>query len=149
MSDLGLLSYQYKELAELARQLKQWAVQVRCAYHDLPAPETNKASDLTTAIAELARVTRFLGDVIGLEDEGSWPKHWLADPPVPTVLVERLRDAHAYDRPLYIKQLARLAKHLDQGVEALTDRDMNLLDGIVLAAGADANAVFRRLMRWA
>jgi hypothetical protein len=149
MSDLGLLSYQYKELAELAQQLKQWAVQVRRAYHDLPAPETDEASDLTTAMTELARVTRFLGDVIGLEDEGAWPKHLLADPPVPTVLVERLRDAHAYDRPLYIQQLARLAEHLDEGVGALTDRDMDLLDGIVLAASADANAIFRRLMRWA
>ncbi len=149
MSDLGLLSHQYKELAELARQLKHWAVQVRRVYHSLPAPETHEASDLTTAKTELARVARFLADVINCEDEGAWPKHWLVAPPMPTALVERLRDAHAYDRPLYVKQLARLAEHLDQDPEALTDRDMSLLDGIVLAASADANAVFRRLMRWA
>lgn len=149
MSDLGLLSHQYRELADLARQLKQWAVQVRCAYHDLPASETDDAPDLTIAMSELAQVTRFLADVVDLESEGAWPEHWLANPPVPTALVERLRDAHAHDRPLYIRQLTRLAEHLEQGGEALTDRDMSLLDSIVLAAGADANAVFRRLMRWA
>jgi hypothetical protein len=148
MSDLGLLSHQYKQLAELARQLRHWAVQVRRAYHNLPAPEPDNESGLKTAMTELARVTRFLGDVIGLKDEGEWPRHWLAEPPVPTVLVERLRDAHAYDQPLYIRQLARLTENLDQGLEALTERDMSLLDGIVLAAGADANAAFRRLMRW-
>jgi hypothetical protein len=149
MSDLGLLSQQYKERAGLARRLRQWAVQVRRAYHSLPVPEIDGEPDLAIALTKLAHVARFLEDVIGLEDEGTWPRRWLVNPALPTVVVDRLREAHALDRPLYIKQLARLAEHLENGTDALTGRDLNLLDDIVLAAGADANAVFRRLMRWA
>jgi hypothetical protein len=149
MGDLGLLSHQYKELADLARQLRQWAVQVRRSYHNLPIPGTDEEPDLTTAIAELTEVARFLREVIELEDEGAWPEGWVANPALPIAVVERLRGMHAYDRPLYVKQLARLGEHLEQGREALTHTDLGLLDDIVLAAGADANAVFRRLMRWA
>jgi hypothetical protein len=150
MSDLGLLSYQYQELANLARQLKQWAVPIKCAYHHLPFPETDAAHpNLSTAVAEMEQIARFLSEVIVLEDEGAWPEKWLADPPLPTLLVERLRNAHAYELPLYVQQLSRLSEHLHKGVESLTARDVSLLDNIVLAADADVNAVFRRLMRWA
>ena len=149
MSDLGLLSYQYQELANLARQLKRWAVRVKCARYNLPVPDEDlEGLDLPTSMKELGRITRFLKDVIACEDEGAWPEHWLSEPPLPTVLVERLRVTHALDLPLYGRQLARLSDRLQKGIEALTDKDVDLLDGIVLAADADANAVFRRLMRW-
>lgn len=148
MSDLGLLSYQYQELADLARQLKQWAVRIKCAHYNLPIPDEDLAViELSVALSELARITCFLKDVVG-QDEGAWSQDWLANPPLPTVLVERLNEAHVYELPLYVKQLKRLSEHLQKGVEALTDKDIALLDGIVLAADADANAVFRRLMRW-
>ncbi len=105
--------------------------------------------DLASALDGWMRIARFLRDVVGLEDEGAWPEEWISDLPLPTMVVERLREVHAYQRPLYLTQLERFAEHLDKGIDALTDKDMDLLDDIVLATTADANAVFRRLMRWA
>jgi hypothetical protein len=149
MSDLGLLSHQYRELAEVARQLRHWAVQVKRAYHDLPPADGDTEADLTAALSELSIVTAFLRDVVDLKDEGAWPVRWLEAPPVPAALVARLRETHSTDRSLYVIQLGRLVKRLDQGIGALTERDIGLLDEIIKAAGADANEVFRRLMRWA
>ncbi len=148
MSDLGLLSHQYQALANLARQLKQWAVRVKCAHYNLPVPEDIAAFDVPTAVNELARIMSFLKDVVGLKNEGEWPEHWLTEPALPSVLVEQLHNAHTHEMPLYIQRLEQLSEHLGKGAEALTDKDMTLLDSIVLAADADANAVFRRLMRW-
>jgi len=152
MSDMGLLSQQYQALSALARQLRQYAVQIKRFYHHIPETTKEAATtppNLTTACAELARVARFLRDVIDVENEGAWPEHWLANPPLPTGTIERLRAAHIYDRPLFMRRLERLSEHLEQGANTLVDKDIELLDSIVLAANADTNAVFRRLMRWA
>jgi hypothetical protein len=151
MSDMGLLSQQYQALSALARQLRQYAVLIKRFHYHIPesAKEATTTSiNLTTACAELARVTRFLRDVIEVENEGSWPEYWVANPPLPTGTIERLRAAHVYDMPLFVKRLERLAEHLEQGANTLVDKDIELLDSIVLAANADTNAVFRRLMRW-
>lgn len=151
MSDLGLLSHQYQELAALARQVRQWVMQIKQAYYHLPSGEVHDAQsgDLPTAMTELARITEFLKDVVGFENEGLWPDRWLTEPPLPPVLVKRLHELHTFERPLYISQLALLTKHLKDDLDALTEKDLELLDGIALATNADVNAVFRRLMRWA
>lgn len=151
MSDLGLLSHQYQELATLARQIRLWVMQVKQAHYPLPSGEADDAQsdDLPTAMTELARITEFLRDVVGFENEGLWPDHWLTEPPLPPVLVKRLHESHAFERPLYISQLAQLTDHLKDNIDALTEKDLELLDDIALATNADVNAVFRRLMRWA
>lgn len=147
MSDLGVLSQQYQELTNLSRQLRHAAMQIHRAYHHIPGGEPNQPLDIV--LRQLAEIACFLRDVVGLDDEGQWPEKWLAALPLPTFVVERLRDAHTHDLPLYSKQLTRLAEHLERGIPQLTDTDLDVLDGIILAVGADANAVFRRMMRWA
>lgn len=152
MSDLGLLSHQYQELAALARQLRQWVMQVKQAYYHLPPDNTEgvvEPDDLITAMKELAHIAEFLKEVVGLENEGMWPDRWLADPPLPPMLVKRLRELHAFERPLYINQLAQLTSRLRNDIDALTEKDLELIDDVTLAMNADVNAVFRRLMRWA
>lgn len=151
MSDLGLLSHQYQELATLARQIRQWVMQIKQAYYHLPGSEADdvQSDELPTAMTELARITEFLKDVVGFENEGVWPDRWLAEPPLSPVLVKRLHESHAFERPLYISQLALLTDHLKDDLDALTEKDLELLDDIALATNADVNAVFRRLMRWA
>lgn len=149
MTDLGLLSHQYQEFAELARRLRQEAAAIKFAFYDLPESESPEPKvELTLAMRELAQVSEFLRDVIDVKDEGKWPEHWLAAPPIPSVIVERLRDAHENDRPLYRKKIEVLTQHLNGSVAELTEQDMSLIDEIVVAANADATAVFRRLMRW-
>ena len=150
MSDLGLLSQQYHELVGLARQVREWAIQVKRASYEIAPPQGDAMqASLDTSLSELARVMRFLRDVIALEDEGAWPEQWLANPPLPTFLVERLRAEHALDLPRYQNQLARLTEHLERGVRELTETDLETLDSVVLAVNADVNAVFRRMLRWA
>lgn len=149
MTDLGLLSHQYQELATLARRLRLETALIKVSYHRLMGAENAQAQrDLGEAIKELSRIAEFLKDVVDVNDEGEWPQLWLASPPVPSVIVERLRQVHENDRPLYMEKLGHLKQHLDQSVQALNDQDMVLIDEIVLAANADASLVFRRLMRW-
>lgn len=149
MTDLGLLSHQYQEFAELARRLRQDAAAIKIAFYNLPKEESQESEvELAEAMRELAQVSEFLRDVIDVKDEGKWSEQWVAAPPIPSAIVERLRDAHENDRPLYVKKIGTLAQHLNGTVADLTEQDMSLIDEIVLAANADATAVFRRLMRW-
>lgn len=150
MSDSGLLSYEYNELATLARQLKDWTIALKQVFYKIPQSTEEEAvqADLDTALRGLKRTVEFLCDVIEVEDEGAWPEHWLTSLPLPTLVVERLRKAHTFEGPLYVSRLERLRDRLQVGISSLTRKDIELIDDIVLATNADANAIFRRLMRW-
>ncbi len=149
MSDLGLLSHQYHLMAELARQLRYDVLQIKRRYYGLPLPASMPSNDFQTALANFQRIIEFLSDVIPLAEDVAWPDEWVSDPPLPNALVEKLRKLHTLDKPQYIKSLQRLKGRLEQDITTLKDRDILLLEEIAQAASADANTVFRRLMRWA
>jgi hypothetical protein len=146
MSDLGLLSKQYKQLHELLRLLRQWITVIKQVHYNIGEPV--ESSELTGAANGLSRITTFLRDVIPTEDEGEWNEDWLLDPPLPTDVVEKIRETHSNDQSLYLQQLRKLTSHLEEEPMQLIDQDIEMLDGIMLAASADVNEVFRRMMRW-
>jgi hypothetical protein len=149
MSDLGLLSHQYQAMAELARQLRRDVLRIKRLYYGLPLPANDKETDIKASLAEFRRIVEFLGAVVPLAEEEPWPERWLDDPPLPSALVENLRKIHTLDAPQYIKTLKRLEQRLQQDITALKEKDIFLLEEIAQSASADANTVFRRLMRWA
>jgi hypothetical protein len=147
MSDLGLLSNQYKQLHELLHRLRQWVTLVKQIHYEIG--EQIEESDKTEAASGLSRLVIFLRQVIPTEDEGRWAEEWIIDPPLPIDVVNKIRETHSNNLPLYLEQLQRLTQHLEENLTHLTDTDIELLDGIMIAASADVNEVFRRMMRWA
>jgi hypothetical protein len=146
MSELGLLSQQYKQLHDFLRKLRRWITVIKqVKYHGEQAAEPRDVND---ALANLQHITEFLGDVIPLIDESEWDEKWLAAPPLPIDVVEKIRETHLRQQSLYLKQLQKLTLHLEEKQTQLTDKEIELLDEIMLAASADVNEVFRRMMRW-
>lgn len=148
MSDLGLLSHKYQTMAELARRLRRNVLLTKRLYYGLPLPEKDKETDIGKSLAEIQEIVEFLRDVVPLSEEDTWPVRWLDESPLPNDLVEQLRKIHTLDRPQYIKTLTKLGQRL-QDITALKEKDISLLEEIAYAASADANTVFRKLMRWA
>src|SRR5437016_2830596 len=66
---------------------------------------------------------------------------------VPGALVARLRAARQGDLAYYLEDLEKAAARLRQGIDALTEADLALLDELAGAADAETSSVFRRLMR--
>ncbi len=147
MSDLGLLSYEYQMLLDLTQHLKEWVGQLKRLHFDLAVLEGPDHVSPGEAATSLELVVRFLCDVIG-QEPSEWPEKWISALPLPVDIVDRLRELHSLDLPQYRQHLNTLAEHLDAGADSITDKDIVILDEIVAAAGADTNAVFRRLMRW-
>ncbi|MCL4732916.1 hypothetical protein KJZ71_03910 [Patescibacteria group bacterium] len=146
MSDLGLLSKQYEQLNVLLRRLRKWITVSKQVYYELG--DGVDEIDKTEAVASLTNVVIFLEQVIPAEDEGEWAEEWIIDPPLPIEVVKKIREAHANNQPLFLDRLRRLTLHLKEDLMQLTDTDIEMLDEIMLAASADVNEVFRRMMRW-
>ena len=151
MSDLDLLSHQYQMMAGLARRLRYQVLQIKRLYYGLPEGRGDKEIDIdaSASIVAFQRILLFLSQVVPLGEEDAWPEDWLYDPPLPIAIVERLRKTHTLNRPLYVQSLTKAEQRLSQGIPDLKERDILLLEEIAQSASADANAVFRRLMRWA
>lgn len=149
MSDLGLLSHQYQIMAASARRLRRNVLRIKRQYYGLPLPGSDTQADIKSSEAEMLVIVEFLRDVIPLTEEESVPVKWLDGAPLSNALVERLRKIHILDSPQYIKVLTRLEQRLQQGSTALNEKDLFLLEEIAQSANADANIVFRKLMRWA
>lgn len=147
MSDLGLLSHEYQRLLDLTQHLKELVGQLKRLHLGLAVLGGPDHVLPNEAATRLEPVIRFLYDVIGEEPSG-WSENWITAMPLPMAVVDRLRELHALDLPQYRKHLESLADHLGAGADSISDMDLTILDEVVAAAGADTNAVFRRLMRW-
>src|SRR5690606_22715075 len=110
--------------------------------------ESIEVAELAQAADGLSRVSKFLRHVIPAEDEGEWGEEWIIDPALPIDVVEKIREAHSSNQALYLEQLSRLTSHLENDPRQLTNKDIAILDSIMLATSADVNEVFRRMMRW-
>jgi hypothetical protein len=146
MSDLGLLSKQYQQLHEFLHRLRRWTTTIKQVHFKIG--EQVDESDVIDALNGVSRIATFLRHVIPKVDEGEWDREWILDPPLPVDVVERIREIHSSNQSLYIEQLQKFLSRLQEKPMRLTDKDIDALDEIMLAASADINEVFRRMMRW-
>ncbi len=149
MSDLGLLSHQYQELTEMSQRIRAWVVSIKRKHYGLDSEvPTDEPEQLAKARFGLANIALYLRDMLELDDQGLPPEKWISEPPLPISMVDRLRLDHQTDRDLFSARLQRLASRLSEKDHKLTEKDIAVLDEFLMAASADTNAVFRRLMRW-
>lgn len=148
MSDLGLLSHQYRAMAELSRQLRHKVLYVKRTYYDLPI-EIPEELNSEPVKSDLKQVALFLSAVVSLNEEQDWPDEWADNPPLPSTTVYYLRKKHEAELPRFEQRLDHLAKSLDSDIKSLSERDIALLEEFAQAANLDTNMVFGRLMQWA
>jgi hypothetical protein len=133
MSDIGFLSYEYKQAAELAERFEEALTEAK------PGQALNRQRR-----QQLALALRALVDVLDpVRAEHPDPEQTLA---LPVALVRRLR-RHEHDGEPYAQALARLADRLAAWDSKLVADDLSLLHDVAGEAEAEASRARRRLIR--
>jgi hypothetical protein len=145
MSDVSVLSHQYKTASELSQTINRAVIALKKAYLDLPGAEaiTPEQCDAhRRCLAELVEVFIALLAPPGAQhlDEASAAR-------VPGALMARLQAKRRGDLAYFLDDLERLAARLRDEPAQPTDVDFDLLDQLAAAADAETSSVFRRLMR--
>lgn len=147
MSEVSVLSQEYKTASDLSRVGGAALIVLKKVRLGLPGAETITPE-------EVERSRRCLSDILEALSQLLQPAG--ADHPratqeaaarVPGALVTRLRVERQGDLDYYLEDLEGMAARLREGVDALTDADLDRLDALASAADAETSSVFRRLMR--
>ena len=143
MSDVGVLSQEFRTASELARELTRNLIIVKKVDEGLPGAN---AISPQTALDARRRLAGIAGSVGGRLDSPKASESIDGAPPIPSALVARLREDRRGDLPYYLADLRRVKHRLLQNVTLERD-DFSLLDQMAEAAELEASSIFRRLMR--
>ena len=145
MSDLSVLSHEYKTASELSQAINRALITVKKVQHGLPGADTIAPEEIETSRHTLAEI---LGVIAGLLDPGRADEvDTAAAMRVPQSLVSRLRAERRGDLAYYLEDLTAAAGRLGETGGELTNEDLALLDQVAAAADAETSGLFRRLMR--
>ena len=146
MSDISILSHEYKEASELSQAVSRAVISVKKVHQGLPGAEKITPKQLGDSRNYLANI---LDALFYLLDPNMANGSALASATgqIPGALVARLHSERRGDLPYYLEDLKRVSTRLRQGASNLTDEDLSLLDHIAALADVQTSSVFRRLMR--
>jgi hypothetical protein len=147
MSDVSVLSHEYKTASELSQILNDALILVKKSHWALPGAGEISEEALTRARTSLANIVASLAQLLGAPNVGEEAPEVLSAPAVSGSLVSRVREEHSGDLSYFLDDLAALARRLREPETRLTDADLRLLDELASAADAETSNVFRRLMR--
>ena len=145
MSDVSVLSHEYKTASELSQTINRALIALKKAHDGLPGAEAITPDQL---VADRQSLAQILATLIGLiaPSEGQ-PVNGPAAMSIPESLVAHLRAERRGDLPYYLDDLTQVATRLLTEPSRLTDADFALLDQLATAVDAETSSVFRRLMR--
>lgn len=145
MSDVSVLSHEYKRASELSQTINRALIKLKKARLGLPGSEGIPPEELDASQRSLAEIVTALTGLLELAKVQRVPE--AAGTRVPSALVARLRVERQGDLAYYLDDLKRVAAHLHEGPSKLSDTDLALLDQLATAADAETSKVFRQLMR--
>jgi hypothetical protein len=143
MSEVSVLSHEYKTAAEFSQRFNRALIQAKKCSLDLieedsPAHEGSIASRKELALV-LEEFIYLLAPQKGQRSDGTvW---------IPGSLIAHLLKERRADLDDFLSDLQGLAAKLREPGAALSQEDFALLDSIAAAADAQTSQVFRRLMR--
>lgn len=145
MSDVSVISHEYKKIAELSQAINQSLIVLKKVQLGIQAAQSIPQHDIDVAARLLAETAEalvsLLGPTGGSELKGSVMMR------VPGELVERIRTVHRGDLAYYLDDLQKTADRLRKSPIDLKETDFTRLDQLASFADAEASRVFRRLMR--
>jgi hypothetical protein len=145
MSDLSVLSHEYKTASELSQAINRALITLKKVQHGLPGADAIPPEEIETSrrtLAEILGVIAVLLDPVRAEELDN-----AAALRVPQSLVSRLRAERRGDLAYYLDDLTAAAGRLGERDGELTDEDLALLDQVGAAADTETSGLFRRLMR--
>jgi hypothetical protein len=147
VSELSVLSHEYKTASDLSQAINTALIAIKKLRLGLPGAEGITPEELECSRSRLVEILEAVMDLLTPAETGPQRATRDAVARVPGALVTRLRTRRQGDLAYYLEELEGAATRLRQGVLALTDADLDLLDELAAAADAETSSVFRRLMR--
>jgi len=145
MSDISILSHEYKVASTLSQMLSQSLILLKKAHYALPGRERITSEAITVSQRELADILMALAHM--MKQEPSQKIEEAITLQIPRVLVVRLQNERSGDLDYYLDDLTQAADRLRQGIDQLQEKDFALLDHVAQEADIQASSVFRRMMR--
>jgi hypothetical protein len=144
MSDVTVLTQEYKAASELAQLLSRVLIRLKKAYLGLTSSATSP-EELAPERRELAKILSAIIDLLNPQEEPEVDVTMAAR--IPGSLVARLEKEHRGDLEYFLDDTSRVVTDLNSDAGRLSESDLRLLDEVTAAADAEASTVFRRLMR--
>jgi hypothetical protein len=145
MSDISVLSHEYKRASELSQAINHALITLKKVHLRLPGGEDTTLDEFDASRRTLAGI---LATLITLLEPTR--RHRISAPEaarVPEALVARLRGERRGDLSYYLDDLERIVGRLRDDPSKLSDADLALLDQLAAMADAETSSVFRLLMR--
>ena len=145
MSDMSVLSHEYKTASDLSQSISDALITLKKALYNLPGRGMIDTEQLDRSRQNMAEI---LTALVGLLSPSGWQYFESANAvQIPGAFVGRLRTERRGDLAYYLDDLSHVAAQLQNEPLQLSDDDLALLDHLATLADAEASRVFRRLMR--
>jgi hypothetical protein len=145
MSDVSVLSHQYKTASELSQTINRAVIALKKACLDLPGGEAITPEQCDAHRRRLAELLEMFSAL--LAPPGAQPLDEATAARVPGALMARLQAKRRGDLAYFLDDLHRVAARLRDEPAQLAWTDFDLLDQLAAAADAETSSLFRRLMR--
>lgn len=145
MSDVSVLSQEYKTASELSHTISQALIVLKKVHYALPGADTISSEERLQSQQRLVEIVAALIPL--LDAPPAKPLDVEATVQIPGAFVVHVQDKRRGNLPDFIEDLTALVARLRAGPAALIEEDFALLDELASIADAEATRVFRRLMR--
>lgn len=145
MSDMSVLSHEYKTASELSQQISTALILLKKVHYHLPGEEAVTPEALDLHKRALATILTTLVGLLTVPRPQQVTGALSAS--IPETLVMRLQAERRGDLIYYLEDLARVAERLGEPALPLDEGDLVLLDQLATVADTEASSVYRRLMR--
>jgi hypothetical protein len=145
MSDVSILSHEYKTTSELSQAINTNLIVLKKVTLGLPGAEKVNAVQFAASRYRLAELVETLVSLLDLSRAKSLDTTQAAH--IPGAFVERLRKERRGDLAYYLQDLEDLATRLRADPPQLTSADFAVLDHLAAIADAETSGVFRQMMR--
>ncbi len=143
MSEISVLSHEYKTAAEFSQRFNRALIQVKKYSLDFIAKDAQVQAESIVYRNELALVLEDIIHLLNPQKERSLNSaKW-----IPGSLIAHLSKERRGDLDNFLADLEQLSSKLRHPEARLSEEDFNLLDIIAAAADAQTSQVFRRMMR--
>lgn len=143
MSEISVLSHEYKNAAEFSQRFNRALIQVKKHSLDLNERDATAPEEAIVYRGELALVLEGIIQLLKPEKgERSESARW-----IPGTLIAHLLGERRGDLDDFVGDLERLAQELRDPEGHLSAEDFELLDSLAGDADDQTSQVFRRLMR--
>ena len=145
MSEVSVLSHEYKTASELSRAVNDMVIALKKEHYGLSSGDPSARDGLAAQRQHLSDILITLAGLLDPDGKGEVDQSAAAQ--VSGALLTRLRAEKGGELAYYVDDLRSTTSRLRREACKLTDSDLARLDSLAATASAEASRVYRRLMR--